>query len=282
MAKLSYEEFEKFNNGSGEQSQKSTRSMIRFFALRDDGETAIVRFNIHNLADIAVSSVHIVENMENNKKRYRIVSCMRESFNDPVEKCPLCAAGNKMSFKIFVPLIAYNQDENGNIVAEAMIWQQGTRIRQTLKSFIDDYGDLSSMLFKITRHGKKGDVNTTYSILPANPNVYKETIYVKDFSEFEKNPNYLDSFVHERTLEDMNIYLETGSFPNPYANKKNEEYFTATTAQGQPETIIRKDEPIVGHITPTTTGEYVTSQTRTPHQQTSQNTTATPVRRYTY
>lgn len=278
MAKLSYEEFEKFNSKSGEQSQ---RSLIRFFALKDDGETAIVRFNIHTLADIAVSSVHTVENMEDGKKRYRVVSCIRSSFNDPVEKCPLCEAGNKMSFKIFVPLVAYNQDENGNIVADAMIWQQGTRIRQTLKSFIDDYGDLSDMLFKITRHGKKGDVNTTYSILPANPNVYKSTIYVKDFSEFEKNPNYLDNFVHERTAADMNIYLDTGSFPNPYVNKEpNKTPYDRTKAPTAPASMVEEETPIVGQVNPATAGGYSEPQFRTPNQGTTQN--PTPVRRYTY
>lgn len=281
MAKLSYEEFEKFNSrNSGEQSQ---RSMIRFFALKDDGETAIVRFNIHSVADIAVSSVHTVENMENNKKRYRIVSCMRSSFNDPVEKCPLCAAGNKMSFKVFLPLVAYNQDENGNIVAEAMIWQQGTRIRQTLKSFIDDYGDLSEMLFKVTRHGKKGDVATTYSILPANPNIYKSTIYVKDFSEFEKNPNYLDNFVHERTIEDMNTYLETGSFPNPYDNKsrdKVEDNNVSEVVQSTP-AAVPQDEPIRGSYSPQAfTGYEKPTTLRSPS--TSNNQSQTPIRRYTY
>lgn len=278
MAKLSYEEFKKFNSKAGEQSQ---RSLIRFFALKDDGETAIVRFNIHNLADIAVSSVHTVENMENNQKRYRIVSCVRSSFNDPVEKCPLCAAGNKMSFKIFVPLVAYNQDENGNIIADAMIWQQGTRIRQTLKSFIDDYGDLSDMLFKITRHGKKGDVNTTYSILPANPNVYKSTIYVKDFSEFEKNPNYLDNFVHERTIADMNTYLETGSFPNPYVNKEpNQTPYDSTKEPTAPAQMVEEETPIVGQVNPATARRFDNQQSRTLNQGTNQN--PTPVRRYTY
>lgn len=277
MAKLSYEEYEKFNSKSEEQSQ---RSLIRFFALKDDGETAIVRFNIHTLADIAVSSVHTVENMEDGKKRYRIVSCIRSSFNDPVEKCPLCEAGNKMSFKIFVPLVAYNQDENGNIIADAMIWQQGTRIRQTLKSFIDDYGDLSDMLFKITRHGKKGDVNTTYSILPANPNVYKSTIYVKDFSEFEKNPNYLDNFVHERTTADMNTYLDTGSFPNPYVNKEPKLPYDKTAAPTAPASIVKEETPIVGQVNPAAAGRYSEPQFRTPNQGTNQN--PTPVRRYTY
>lgn len=278
MAKLSYEEYEKFNSKSGEQSQ---RSLIRFFALKDDGETAIVRFNIHTLADIAVSSVHTVENMEDGKKRYRIVSCIRSSFNDPVEKCPLCEAGNKMSFKIFVPLVAYNQDENGNIIADAMIWQQGTRIRQTLKSFIDDYGDLSDMLFKITRHGKKGDVNTTYSILPANPNVYKSTIYVKDFSAFEKNPNYLDNFVHERTADDMNIYLDTGSFPNPYVNKEpNQTPYDRTATPTAPASMVEEETPIVGQVNPATARRFDGQQLRTPNQGTTQN--PTPVRRYTY
>ena len=177
-----------------------------------------------------------------------------------------------MSFKIFVPLVAYNQDENGNIIADAMIWQQGTRIRQTLKSFIDDYGDLSEMLFKVTRHGTKGDRSTTYSILPANPNIYKSTIYVKDFSEFENHPNYLDYFVQTRTPEDINTYLETGSFPNPFAKKqdkpKEEVKETPAYSNTNRNEDIAADKPIRGMYSP-----------ETPTNNSNQTK---PIRRYSY
>lgn len=269
MAQLSYEEFEKFNSKA--ENTQSQKTNIRYFSLRDDGDSAIVRFNIHSLADITVQSVHNIELNVGEKKIYATVGCLRESFNDPQEKCPLCASGNKMSFKIFVPLISYNEDENGNIVTEAGVWQQGTRIRQILKSFIDDYGDLSNMLFKITRNGKKGNVNTTYTILPANPNIYKDSIYVKDFSQFDNNPNYIEKFVHNRTFEDLTTYVKTGTMPNPYVKE---------------ETVENKVQPVNNVQVNNNVQNNIASQgpLRGTFDNKSANTSnsPTPVRRYSY
>lgn len=272
MAQLSYEDYEKFVK-KAENSGNYQRANIRYFSLKDDGDTAIVRFNIHSLADIQVSSVHTVETNVNGRTIYSTVNCLRESPRDDVEKCPLCASGNKVAFRIFVPLLSYNQDEDGNIVAESLVWTQGTKIRQTLKSFIDDYGDLSDMLFKVTRHGKKGDRATTYSILPANPNIYKSTIYVKDFSEFENHPNYLDYFVQTRTPEDINTYLETGNFPNPFAKKQQnkpveEVKATLVYSDQTSETLVAGDKPIRGMYSP-----------ETPTNNSNQTK---PIRRYSY
>lgn len=271
MAQLSYEEYEQFVK-KADNSGNYQRANIRYFALKDDGDTAIVRFNIHSLADIQVSSVHTVETEVNGRTIYGTVNCLRESPKDDIDKCPLCASGNKVAFRIFVPLLSYNQDDDGNIVAESLVWTQGTKIRQTLKSFIDDYGDLSDMLFKVTRHGKKGDRSTTYSILPANPNIYKSTIYVKDFSEFENHPNYLDYFVQTRTPEDINTYLETGSFPNPFAKKqdkpKEEVKETPAYSNTNRNEDIAADKPIRGMYSP-----------ETPTNNSNQTK---PIRRYSY
>lgn len=286
MAKLSYEEFEKFNNRPATGGTQQ-RASIRYFSLKDDGDTAVVRFDIHSLADMPVSSVHTVESNEDGKIRYRTVNCLRESANSPIDACPLCKAGKPIQFRIFLPLISYNQDDNGNIVGEACVWPQGTKIRSVLKSFIEDYGDLSNMLFKVTRHGARGDKATTYTILPANPNVYKDTIYVKDFSAFDNEPEYLERFVHTKSIEDMEEFLSTGGFPNPF--KKGEQNQVESV---QPQTApqqsfyqqqpLTSSAPIVGSVTPAVSGpHYNNAPMRQPSQQPSSGQPK-PVRRYTY
>ena len=61
------------------------------------------------------------------------------------------------------------------------------------------------------------DTNTTYTILPANPTVYKEEIFKKDFTGFE-NLDF-ERFVTTKTADEMNEFLETGDFPNPFERK---------------------------------------------------------------
>lgn len=280
MAQLTFEEFEKFNKK--EDRNQPQRANIKYFALKNDNDTAIVRFNIHDLSDITVQSVHNIEMKDGANTRYGTVSCLRESFNDSTDKCPLCKAGNKVTFKVFIPLVSYNEDENGNTVAEAMVWQQGVRIRQTLKSFIEDYGDLSNMLFKITRHGVKGDVNTTYTILPANPNVYKDSVYVKDFSQFENNPKYLDRFIHERSYEDLETFVATGSMPNPYEKNstKSSEVSTEKTDYGQETYNTSREQS--NETAVIARNNLSSSQPLRGSFDNKQSTSPTPVRRYTY
>ena len=216
MAQMSYEEFMKFNQKSEKKDNltRKPRTYVRYFGLGDDGDTGIVRFNVGTLDDIKIVSKHRVKNSDG---KIRNIACLRTSPDQALDVCPLCAAGEKMTFRAYVPLISYEQDENGNTVPVPCLWEQSPRIRETLKSFTVDYGDLRDYIFKIVRHGKHGDTNTTYTILPANPTVYKEEIFKKDFTGFE-NLDF-ERFVTTKTAEEMNEFLETGDFPNPFERK---------------------------------------------------------------
>lgn len=216
MAQISYEEFMKFNQKSEKKDNltRKPRTYVRYFGLGDDGDTGIVRFNVGTLDDIKIVSKHRVKNSDG---KIRNIACLRTSPDQALDVCPLCAAGEKMTFRAYVPLISYEQDENGNTVPVPCLWEQSPRIRETLKSFTVDYGDLRDYIFKIVRHGKHGDTNTTYTILPANPTVYKEEIFKKDFTGFE-NLDF-ERFVTTKTADEMNEFLETGDFPNPFERK---------------------------------------------------------------
>jgi hypothetical protein len=58
-----------------------------YFSLKDDGDTARVRFLYDSIEDVEGYCVHEVE--IGDKKKY--VNCLRE-YGDPVDKCPFCEA----------------------------------------------------------------------------------------------------------------------------------------------------------------------------------------------
>jgi hypothetical protein len=75
-------------------------------------------------------------------------------------------------------------------------------------------GDLRDTLVLITRNGKAGDMQTTYSmdILPATHPVFKPEMIPNDFSAFN-NFNIARHSYWEKTAEEINAYLTTGQFP---------------------------------------------------------------------
>lgn len=75
------------------------------------------------------------------------------------DKCELCKAGEKSSFRFRVNFIT---QENGAYVAKT--FEQGRAVYEALKALNADY-PLESNLMKITRHGSGTD--TTYGIVPA-------------------------------------------------------------------------------------------------------------------
>lgn len=213
MAQLSYEEFMKFNQKSNRTSDVNvkSRTFVRYFGLGDDGDTGIVRFNVKDINDLRLTSRH---RCTTSNGKIRNVACLRHDPTEPLDNCPLCAAGIPLDFRLYVPLISYEQDDNGQTVAVPCLWERSTKFRDTLQTFISDYGDLRDYVFKIVRHGKHGDKGTTYSIVPANSNIYKEDEFKKDFSGFDSLD--FERFVTTKTVDEMNTFLEAGDFPNPF------------------------------------------------------------------
>ena len=245
MAQMSYEEFSRMNQNSNSTNTQTNnyRNSVSYFYLADDGDTAVVRFNIANIDDLKVTSRHSVT--LNGKRRN--VECIR-NYNDPIDTCPLCASGSKPSFRVYLELLSY-RIENGKVVSEAAIWDQPARFRETLKSYFMDYGDLRNIIFKITRHGRKGDTNTTYSLIVANPQVYKNEDYVADFSAFDTF-DISRSMVLNKSAEELQYYVENGAFPE-----------TSTSQPSQPQRQMEEaarpvqpsyQQPVRQEVPPTT------------------------------
>ena len=167
-----------------------------YFSLKNDKETARVRFMYAKPDDVEGFSVHEVE--VDGKKRY--VNCLRD-YNDPLDVCPFCREHKPVYAKLFVPL--YNIDED-----KIQIWERGKKFYATLSGILArTRGHIASTVFEIERNGKPKDTATTYGIYPME----QDDIRLEDLPEVQ---DILGTVVLEKTEEEMDLYLDTGAFPS--------------------------------------------------------------------
>lgn len=209
MAEFSFEELNK-QQESKQQATRTERPRVGYFSLKDDGDEAIVRFNYSSSKEFNLVTVHTVKIGE----RYRDISCLDDN-------CPFCTEYDNKSRKFYVKLIEYTRDENGQIVATPKVWKRPAMFAQTLNSYLIEYGDLKNIVFKIKRRGKKGELSTTYDLMLANPSIYKDELYAKDFSGFDNFDLSRHSYMN-KTREEMFEFIEKGEFPQINFNKPNE------------------------------------------------------------
>lgn len=189
MGRVRYDEVDKYGGQGG----------AGFFSLKDDGDTARVRFMYDGVDSIEAFAVHQIEG-EDGRKRY--VNCLRD-YRDPIDKCPFCREKKQTQVKLFIPV--YNIDED-----KVQIWERGKKFVQKMVSICSRYSNsdtpLCSHTFDIERSGKKGDTSTTYEIYPAD----KDNTTLEDLPEV---PNPIGGLVLDKSAEDMDAFLETGYFP---------------------------------------------------------------------
>ena len=188
MARFRYDEADKYGSGTG----------TRFFALKDDKDTAQVRFMYSSVDDIECFAVHQLDvKGEAFKKRY--VNCLRE-YRDPLDKCPFCAAKMGTRVKLMVPL--YNVDTE-----TVQLWDKGKKFINQLTSLCGRYSSadtpLCAHIFEIERNGKAKDQSTTYSIYE----ISKDDTILEDLPEV---PDVLGSIIEDMSPEDMENYLANG------------------------------------------------------------------------
>lgn len=199
MAYISREEFLKQQE---ERQSKSTNQFtgprVGYFNLKDDGDSAVVRFCYDSPDQFDILTTH----QTTVDGKFRRVNCLRESFKESADTCPMCAAGVPVQQRFYIKLLEYTQDENGVITATPKIWERSTSYVNRLNNLCNEYGNISDWVFKITRMGEKGSMNTDYSIIPANPNVYNSENYPKNNEAFE-GYNVLGTAVLDKSFEEL-------------------------------------------------------------------------------
>ena len=210
MAKV---DFNNMQDDSAYSTSNNAGNDINFFTLRNDNDEAIVRFMCDSVEDFEILTVHDIQI----GGKYRKINCIRD-FRDPVENCPLCASGTKINQRFFIKMIQYEKTPDpatGNVIVtpKAAVWERSTSYAKTLKSYLDNYGPLSDIICKVIRHGKAGDMQTTYEIVPnLNKNIYRDDVYVKDVNIFG-GFNAFGTIVMDRTYDEIMQFQMTGQFP---------------------------------------------------------------------
>ena len=164
-----------------------------FFSLKDDKDTAQVRFLYDKIEDVEGFAIHEVE--IDGKKR--AVNCLRE-YGAPLDDCPFCKKGYPVRVKYYVPLL---QIKDGKTV----LWERGKKFGSKLSSMCSRFPHLVSHIFEIERNGKAGDQQTTYEIYEV---AQDENVSIEDF----EIPQPLGTVVLDKTAEDMQYFLDRGVF----------------------------------------------------------------------
>lgn len=177
MAQFSYEAYSaqqstKRSSSAGGARQNPTHFINEW--LKNDGDSVVVRFPYHSMADIQFETTHTVT-FPGDKYGKR-VRCEGAD-------CPLCKQGVKLDTRFFVKAIVYVTDPvSGNVNLVPAIWDRPAAFADIdLKNLLEEYEDLTENLFKIKRSGSGLDTRYTISII-TNKTVYNPVVYKADFS----------------------------------------------------------------------------------------------------
>lgn len=123
------------------------------FLLRNDGDYADVIFLYQGMKDALVADTHYIKSAEYSG----YVHCCGKG-------CPACAKEIRVQTKLFIPLFNITD-------GEMQLWDRSIRFESQLNQDVfSHYPNPSEFVFRITRHGAAGDVNTTYQIVAVGKN----------------------------------------------------------------------------------------------------------------
>ena len=200
----------------------STGNKLPLFALKNHGEEALVRIMHDTVESFEIVTTHKVQVGQ----RYRNVNCLRDP-HQPLDVCPLCKAGSKLQQRIYIHMLRYTVNAQGQIEVTPCVWDRPAGSYATkLKTLLNNYGPLSEVLFKVQRNGAAGSKDTTYELFMAPPANYNPNNYPKQDDAF-KDYMAVGSIVLDKDANEMYQYLATGSFPQSNANTVNANMYPA-------------------------------------------------------
>jgi len=171
----------------------------RVFFKLDAGETATVRF-LEQGDEVQWAWVHTVDD---GSKYGRKVVCrdQDEEGRRIGESCPGCEQELARQFRGAINLIWRGENNNKEDADDVVaIWTSGPRVFvETLDPLDTTYKGLGSRDFTVTRRGK--EKNTTYSIMPANPDGGAKALSAKD-KKLAAEKNDLSWYVDPQPYEE--------------------------------------------------------------------------------
>lgn len=234
MATLSPADYLKKNSGSNTTSSQPREYKVGYFNKPKVGETRTVRFNYNSYEEIHMQTVHKVKKNPDDRYEQISIACLG------YQECPLCGQVDKdgkhvkLVTKAYLELINYIRQPDGTMKAQAEAWEAPASVVDTLKAIYEEWGNLRDIVCKITC-SKGSNGITEYGVQVGNQSAYPESIYVKDFSNFE-DYDITKHLYYVKSAEDMKVYLETGKFP-PYVKPETETTTTASVETAQSQSI---------------------------------------------
>ena len=213
MSTFSYNDYAKATQAA---ANKGNSPKVGWFKLANDGDEALVRFNISSVEDLKFATIHQL----GASTKWMKVSCLND-FGSTEQKCPLCqkvAAGDtsigKAANRVYIEmLVSYKDKTTGQWSTPIpVVWDKPAGFAREIATKLQNFVDLKQNLFKITRNGKAGDLKTTYPMDYAVPAIFKPEMIPADFSAFENFKVNKHSY-WEKSLEEIQTFLSTGAFP---------------------------------------------------------------------
>lgn len=213
MPRINVNEVENYN----------TSSSGEFFSLKNDKDTAVVHFLAETIDDLDILVVHKVKVGD----KYKNINCLRRA-GEPIDNCPLCAAGYKQDVRVFVQLYDVNEDK-------VKIWDRGRSFVRQLEPFARRTKILYTNPFEIERQGAAGDMKTTYGIFPLEVNEDYPAITADDLPERVEICGPEKSIVLDKSYDELVNFVETGSFETVSQPVRRNSAPTYTQQSRQPE-----------------------------------------------
>lgn len=195
-----------------------------YLVLKDDGDTAKVRFYIESMDDLRFYIVHQIE--VNGKTRY--VNCLR-TYDQPIDDCPFCreALQNKeygTLVKMFLPVYDMNDKQ-------VKLFERGRTFKDEIQGHIRRNAPLVNYPCEIERCGEKGNTKTVYKVYPLAQE--KDNTLIKDLPEIE---DLIGTYVLDFSREDMEDYIRSGNVPGSNSKEENLPRRTARSEQTSQDT----------------------------------------------
>ena len=181
-----------------------------YFLLRNDGDYADVIFLYESIADVLVADAHYIKSSDYSGYAH----CCQAG-------CPACSKGIRTQNKLFIPL--YNIGSN-----EIQFFDRTLRFEPQLQQDVfAKYPNPSEYVFRITRHGAAGSVDTTYEIVAIGKNVSKP--YAQILAENNTSmPEHYNTICKEVSVAEMHNMIESGNKPSGTYNPDTSYTFNAT------------------------------------------------------
>lgn len=176
------------------------------FILQNDGDYADVIFMYRSKRDVLVADTHYIRSSDYNG----YVHCCGRG-------CPACAKGIRVQSKLFIPMYIISENR-------VLFFDRSVRFDAQLQNDVfSRYPNPSEYVFRITRHGASGDVNTRYEIMAVGRNTvmsYDDILASLNI----RMPDYFDTVCKEFSSTELNHMINVSAPAASYGSAEIPDY----------------------------------------------------------